>query len=148
MVRPIWLCTCFSKDQAPLVDDLLLTKLICLNTMENVCSFKNCRHCPQIQWLIAQNDAADVLITLQSTYLTFDKGFPPILDLVMTVANALALHLTIRQRLLHFRQFRQWMKYFNKYLIRSRASHTFPSNQRRQFLDEMICVFLANSNYS
>ena len=24
VVRPIWLCTCFSKDQAPLVDDLLL----------------------------------------------------------------------------------------------------------------------------
>ena len=32
MVRPIWLCTCFSKDQAPLVDDLLLTKLIYLKT--------------------------------------------------------------------------------------------------------------------
>ena len=41
MVRPIWLCTCFSKDQAPLVDDLLLTKLIYLKTVENVCSFGN-----------------------------------------------------------------------------------------------------------
>ena len=40
MVRPIWLCTCFSKDQAPLVDDLL-TKLIYLKTVENVCSFGN-----------------------------------------------------------------------------------------------------------
>ena len=37
MVRPIWLYTCFtSKDQASLVDDLFLTKLIYLKTMENV----------------------------------------------------------------------------------------------------------------
>ena len=41
MLRPIWLCTCFSKDKAPLVDDLLFTRLIYLKTVENVCSFGN-----------------------------------------------------------------------------------------------------------
>ena len=28
MVRPIWLCTCFSKDQAPLVDDFLFNFMV------------------------------------------------------------------------------------------------------------------------
>ena len=59
----------------------------------------------RICWLMAQNDDADVLITLQSSYLTFDEVFPPILDLVMTVANALALYFTVCECLLHIQCF-------------------------------------------
>ena len=60
IVRPIWLCTCFSKDQAPLVDDLLLTKLIYLKTVENVCSFGN--------W------ALEVMSTLPSDSIKEENG--------------------------------------------------------------------------